>query len=102
MITKKARSNGHYARWVRSLPSVLSLQKAEKVQRLVGHGLEGANLEGCLDYLSFPLTRDEYEEFHNIGWQGWEAKYGEQWRYVSMTLLRAIQEGVLKFKRSKS
>lgn len=89
--------NEKYLKWVKSLPSVISHMPADDAHHLIGHGMGGMGTK-VSDYLTFPLTRLEHSELHDKGWKAWEAQHGEQWRYVALTLLRAIQEGVLTFR----
>jgi len=94
VIMKPHRSKKYLA-WVRSLPSVISGQPAGDAHHLIGHGESGMGTK-VTDIWTFPLTRGEHTELHNIGWRAWEEKYGDQWKFVSKTLSMGIIEEVLK------
>jgi len=90
----KPHRNRKYLQWVKSLPSVVSRIPADDAHHLIGHGQGGMGTR-VSDYWTFPLTRQEHDELHRQGWKAWEEIHGSQWRFVSMTLLRAIDEGKL-------
>ena len=83
-----------YLDWVKTLPSVISGRPADDAHHIKGHGYGGTTKPS--DYFTIPLTRDEHTEFHNGGWQSWEAIYGSQWKFIAQTLERAVRDGVLR------
>lgn len=93
MIVKPYRSEKYLA-WVRTLPSVISERPADDAHHLIGHGQGGMGTT-VTDIWTFPLTRDEHGELHNIGWVVWEDKYGDQWQFVGKILHKAIIEGII-------
>jgi Protein of unknown function (DUF968) len=82
--SKPARDS-HHLRWVRQMPSVVSGQSPCDAHHLIGHGMGGMGTKAS-DYLTFPLTRVEHTELHNMGWRSWEDIHGSQWRFVALTL----------------
>lgn len=90
----KPHRDPKYLRWVKTLPSAISGQPADDPHHLIGHGQGGMGTK-VSDYLTFPLTRLEHDRLHRMGWKAWEEIHGSQWRFVAMTLLRAIDEGKL-------
>ena len=96
IVQKETRwRNRAYLNYVKSLPSVLSGLPADDAHHVKGHGMGGAGLTAP-DWATIPLTRGEHEEFHRLGAQQWEMKYGSQLEFVAKTLGRAIEEGVLR------
>jgi hypothetical protein len=92
-MNKPARDR-KYLNWVKSLDSVISHRPADDPHHLIGHGYSGMGTKAP-DYLTFPLTRDEHTELHNIGYKAWEEIYGSQWKFVAETMLLAKLEGAL-------
>lgn len=84
-----------YLDWVKSQPSVISGRPADDPHHLIGHGQGGMGTK-VTDYWTFPLTRDEHTQLHNMGWKAWEEIHGSQWKFVAQTLEQAIREGVIK------
>lgn len=80
-----------YLRWVKSLPSAISQRPADDPHHLIGHGMGGMGTKAP-DWCAFPLTRDEHDELHRIGWRAWEEQYGSQWRYVAQTLGKYVED----------
>jgi hypothetical protein len=93
-IKQKPLRDDKYLRWVKSLPSVVSGRQADDPHHLIGHGQSGMGTK-VTDYWTFPLTRDEHTELHNMGYKEWEKIYGEQWKFVAQTMYLAKIEGVL-------
>lgn len=83
-----------YLNWVKTLPSVISGRPSDDAHHLIGHGQGGMGTK-VADCWTFPLTRDEHTELHNMGWKAWEEQYGSQWKFVAETLHKAILEGLL-------
>lgn len=90
----KPYRNKKYLRWVKTLPSAISGRPSDDAHHLIGHGQGGMGTK-VTDLWTFPLTRDEHAELHNIGWKEWENKYGDQWKFVANTIHLAVIEGVL-------
>ena len=84
-----------YRNYVKSLPSVVSGLPADDAHHVKGHGMGGAGLTAP-DWATIPLTRGEHEEFHRLGAQQWEMKYGSQLEHVARTLGRAIDDGIIR------
>lgn len=82
-----------YLNWVKKQPSALSGLPADDPHHLIGYNRQGVK---CSDFLTFPLTRLEHTRFHDMGRRSWEDQHGSQWRYVALTLEKAIREGVFK------
>lgn len=93
LIKTKPERDRSYINWVKSLPSVVSGRPADDAHHIIGHGGGMGTKES--DYFTFPLTRDEHTELHNMGWKSWENIYGSQWKFVAKTMLQAKREGVL-------
>jgi len=85
--------SGKYLKWVKQQPSCISGKPSDDPHHIKGHGYGGLVAP---DWATMPLTRDEHTNFHNIGWETWEAEHGDQWEHVAKTLGKAITEGVLK------
>lgn len=83
-----------YLEWVKTISSVLNESNGSDAHHMKGHGMGGT--VKAPDWAVFPLTREEHEEFHKIGWRTWEEKYGSQWEFVARTMAQAIIDGVLK------
>ena len=83
-----------YLRWVKTLPSVISQRPSDDAHHLIGHGNGGMGTK-VTDIWTFPLTRDEHTELHNMGWKAWEQIYGDQYKFVCETIHLAKLEGVL-------
>ncbi len=79
-----------YLDWVKQQPSVVSGLPADDPNHMKGHGMGGSVKPS--DLFTFPLTRPEHIEFHNIGWKSWEEKYGNQWEHIARTLAKYIEE----------
>ena len=90
----KPYRNRKYLDWVKTLPSVISQRPADDAHHLIGNGYSAMGTK-VTDIWTFPLTRDEHTELHNIGWKAWEEKYGSQWKHVAETIHLAMIEGVL-------
>lgn len=85
-----------YLAWVRTQPSVVS-------------GVEGCVAHHCIadrfssskhsDYFTIPLTEDEHRELHK-SWRSWEMTHGSQWRFVALTLERAVRDGFFSERRA--
>lgn len=82
--------NKEYTDWVKTLPSVISGLPADDPHHLIGHGTGGMKVS---DLFTFPLTREEHTELHNMGWQSWEEIHGSQWEYVAQTMEIAVKSG---------
>lgn len=63
----------NYLAWVRLQPSPLGGFPCD-AHHIEGHGLGGTGK--CSDYFTIPLTRDQHQEFHALGWETWERTYG--------------------------
>lgn len=86
--------NPAYLDWVKSLPSAISgTPQCGDAHHLIGNNRQGMKVS---DYLTLPLTRQEHDELHNKGFKRWESMWGPQSHYVNLTILRAIDEGILK------
>jgi hypothetical protein len=86
-----------YTDWVKSLPSVVSGRPADDPHHIKCPGFGGT--AKCSDLFTIPLTRDEHDEFHRIGWKSWEEKYAIDQRVAAMrTIELAIDQGVLTLK----
>lgn len=86
-----------YRKWVKSLPSVVSGKPADDPHHLIGYGYGGMGTKAP-DIFTFPLTRLEHTELHNVGWREWEEVHGLQWTYVARTLELAVAEGLIVVK----
>lgn len=81
-----------YTDWVKSQPSAISGLPGDDPHHLIGHGTGGAKVS---DLFTFPLTRFEHTELHNMGYQSWEEIHGSQWKFVAKTLEMAIKDGII-------
>ena len=77
-----------YLDWVKTQPSVISCQPADDAHHIKGHGLGGTTK--CSDLFTIPLTRKEHTEFHVMGWEQWEERYGSQLLFALKTIERAL------------
>jgi len=84
-----------YKDWVKQLPSCISGLPADDPHHIKGRGYGGSVKPS--DLFTMPLTREEHDDFHRIGWESWEAKHNvDQRDLVIATIERAIREGVIK------
>ena len=86
----KPYRNKDYTDWVKKQPSVISQIPADDPHHLIGHCTGGTKVS---DLFTFPLTRGEHTELHDMGWQTWESINGSQWKFVAETLEKAIKDG---------
>lgn len=63
-----------YLEWIRGQPSVVSGGGLCEAHHIEGHGMGGTSKQS--DYFTIPLRHHEHREFHQMGWQTWEATYG--------------------------
>lgn len=84
-----------YLEFVRSLPSVITGTPGCEAHHLIGHGHSGMATK-VSDLWTFPLTREQHRELHRIGFEEWEAMHGLQWRYVAITIEKAVKNNVLR------
>lgn len=89
----KTAKDRAYLDWVKTLPSAISGRPADDPHHIIGHGMGGMGIKAS-DYFVFPLTRDEHDLLHNMGWKKWEEIHGTQWRYVAETLEKAFRTGM--------
>jgi len=83
--------NKKYLDWVALQPSVISGKPADEGHHIKGHGYGGSVKPS--DVFTFPLTREEHTEFHNIGWCSWEDKYNvDQRDLVLQTIEKYAKE----------
>ena len=87
-----------YLDWVKSIPSCISGRPADDAHHIKGHGMGGTTK--APDWATIPLTRDEHQRFHDIGWESWEREYGSQLEHVAKTLGFAIKNGKLRWVNS--
>ena len=89
--------NKNYTDWVKSQPSCISGRPADDPHHIKGHGFGGS--VKAPDWATIPLTRDEHDLLHNVGWRRWEEVNGSQLEHVARTLgeaVVAISKGELK------
>lgn len=79
-----------YLAWIRRQPSVLDGAGQCVAHHLIGDRYGSAKHS---DLFSFPLTNEQHNDLHRIGWRTWEAKFGSQWRFVAKTLETAVLAG---------
>ena len=98
MITyfkKEVFKSRNYLKWVRSQPSCISSKPADDAHHIKCPGCGGSTK--CSDLWTIPLTREEHQEFHRIGWVSWETKYKVDQRELAMqTVEKAIEQGILQ------
>jgi len=85
-----------YLKWVRSLPcEVCGTDQDIQAHHAIGqgHGIMGGKQS---DYHAFALCPLCHRRLHDMGVMTWESIYGTQREYVSGTIHRAIDAGVLK------
>jgi len=92
---QKAFRSKRYLSYIRSLPCVVTGMEGCDAHHIVGVGQGGMGTKAP-DLFTFPLTREQHTNLHNMGWKSWEEMYGEQWKFVCLTLAQAVQDGVLK------
>ncbi len=84
-----------YMDWVKTLPCSGCGDSHCAPHHMHGRGFKGMGTK-VPDYLTMPLCRHCHDELHrNV--TDWENRNGEQILHISMTLMRAIYEGKLKF-----
>jgi len=89
---KPIRSKSYLA-WVRKQPSVISGRCPCDAHHIIAHGAGGMGTKPP-DLFTFPLTRDEHAGIHHDT-QEWERRHGQQWRFVALTIERAVLAGVV-------
>lgn len=95
MIKLKPFRSKKYTDWVKSLPSVVSGRPADDPHHIKGNGFGGTTKPS--DVFTIPLTRDEHDELHQMGWESWEQKHNiDQMRESMKTVELAVQTGILK------
>lgn len=87
---RSAARNPAYLTWVKGQPSVVSGRTPCDAHHPKGHGLGGT--VKCSDYFAIPLTREEHDAFHAMGWQSWEELHGSQLEHAARTLERWISQ----------
>lgn len=80
-----------YRRYVASLPSVVSERPSDDPHHIKRPGFGGT--VKCSDLFCIPLTRDEHDEFHRMGWCDWEELHGNQMEHALRTIERAFRDG---------
>ena len=93
LFKTKPWRNQKYLDWVKQQPSVISGRPSDDAHHIKGHGFSGT--VKAPDWMTIPLTRDEHDDLHRIGWREWEMLYGSQLEHVARTLGRAVNEGAL-------
>lgn len=90
--------NADYLAWVRSLGCVATGCPADHAHHRYGGGfIKGAGTKAP-DYFAIPLTAREHEALH-ADVPRWEDRHGSQWYWIAMTLLRAVVEGRLVWRK---
>lgn len=82
-----------YLNWVKTLPCCGCGDHSDDPHHIHSRGFKGMGTK-VPDYMTMPLCRICHDELHR-GVTDWEARNGEQIKHVTMTLMRAIHEGVL-------
>lgn len=83
---KRWRSRKYLER-VCELPSVISGRSPCDAHHAIGHGLGGMGLRAG-DQMAFPLTRDEHDSLHRMGWKLWEKLHGSQLDHAAATRIK--------------
>ena len=95
MITLKPFRSKKYMAWVKTLPSCVSGKSPCDAHHIKVPGFGGTSKPS--DLFVIPLTRDEHQEFHQIGWTSFEDKYNiDQLREVLKTIELAAQTGIIE------
>lgn len=93
MIPKtKAWRSKRYLDWVKTLPCVLCGCPADDAHHAIGLGLSGMGMTAA-DYYAIPVCRGHHSEIH-VKPEVWS----EQWEWVTQTMGKALDEGVLCIK----
>ena len=85
-----------YLKWVKSQPSVVSgWSPAGDAHHIKGRGFGGT--VKCCDLFTIPLTREEHDKLHSMGWESWENYYLlDQITSTLRIIERATEAGVIK------
>lgn len=83
-----------YLDWVKTQPSCVSGKPADDPHHIKRPGFGGTSK--CSDLFAIPLTREEHDELHHIGWRAWEEKYQICQTDIALKVIElAIKQGVL-------
>lgn len=96
-------SSPAYIEWLHELPCAVSGDRHDvAAHHLVGHGLKAVGGKTS-DFLAFPLSATLHQHgrdaLHVTGHKPWEEKFGSQLEFSLRTLLQAIHEGRLVWRR---
>lgn len=73
---ENAWRNKKYTNWVKQQLSIVSGLPADDPHHIIGHGFSGS--VKAPDWATTPLTRDEHNHLHHIGYSVWEEIHGSQ------------------------
>lgn len=79
-----------YLKWVKQQPSIISGMPADDPHHILGHGFSGSGK--APDWATIPLTREEHNELHHIGFREWENRNGSQLFLLMRFWVRNFEE----------
>lgn len=87
----KAWRSRHYLDWVASQPCCVCGAPADEAHHIKGTGgMSGTGMKAP-DSASMPMCRTHHDEMHRD-----PSLWPDQYRYITATLIRAIDQGVFK------
>ena len=93
-LVKPIRSKA-YLTWVKSLPCCGCGAPADDAHHAINVGLGGGMGTKASDILSLPVCRGCHDKIHKDV-KAWETENGSQYKHICLTLLEAIDEGVIE------
>jgi len=94
MMPKKKRWKCRaYLNWVKQQTCIISGAPADDPHHIIAHGMGGMGTKAP-DWAVMPVTRGSHTEIHRTA-----CKNDDQWEHVARTLGKAIEDGVLVFKK---
>jgi hypothetical protein len=90
----KLTQNKNYLSWVSSLQCCGCGAPADEAHHLISAGLGGGMGTKASDLLTMPVCRRCHDELHRDT-KAWEATNNSQYMHICMTILEAVEEGVI-------
>lgn len=90
---KPYRSKAYLA-WVASLDCCGCGMPANEAHHIISAGLGGGMGTKPSDSLTMPVCRSCHDAIHRDV-KAWEATYNSQWMHVCLTMLQAVEDGVI-------
>ena len=83
-----------YLNYVKSLECCGCGVKADEAHHIISAGLGGGMGTKASDLLVMPVCRGCHDEIHRDT-KAWESTYGSQYKHICLTLLQAVDDGVI-------